>query len=182
MLEEVHIMIDTETLSLASDAVVLSVGYAIFETHATGVQRSGAWNLRINDQLKKRSVSEETLCDFWIKQPQEARELAFLGLKVRPLEFMWQFRELDWENITGVWCKGLHFDVPILESLYRAHEEVVPWHYRTPRDLRTLTWLAGMHSADYVKPEIAHSAEHDAIAQALTVQKALKRIEEAKEF
>lgn len=179
MIEELHIMIDTETLSLASDAVVLSVGYAIFETHASTIQSSGCWNLRLRDQLKNRDVSEDTLVEFWMKQSPEARELAFLRLpKMRPIEFMWDFRDtIPWQNIQGVWCKGLHFDVPILESLYRQNEETIPWHYRTPRDLRTLTWLAGMHSGDYVKPTIAHSAEHDAIAQALTVQIALKRLQ-----
>lgn len=178
MLEELHIMVDTETLSLASDAVVLSVGYALFETHATSIQRSGVWNLRLKDQLKNRDVSEETLCDFWMKQSQEARELAFMQLpKSFPVDFMHEFRDqIPWENITGLWCKGLHFDIPILESLYREQEMLPPWHYRTPRDLRTLTWLAGMHSGDYVKPTIEHSAEHDAIAQALTVQLALKKL------
>lgn len=179
MLEELHLMVDTETLSLASDAVVLSVGYAIFETQGSVINRSGCWNLRIDKQLKMRSVSESTLIEFWMKQPQEARELAFLQMPKYDVEaFMDEFAEIiPWHNIQGVWCKGLHFDVPILESLYRQAERFVPWHYRTPRDLRTLTWLAGMHSGDYVKPEIAHSAEHDAIAQALTVQEALRRIQ-----
>ena len=185
MNSEIHLMIDLETLSTRANAVIVEVGYAIFETTADVVNQSGRWNLRLEEQIDSvhmlRDVSTGTLL-WWLDQSKEAQESAFKGLpKYTIEEFLTQFKEhIPWYNIQAVWCKGLTFDLPMLDDLHKQYGKAVPWHYRTPRDMRTLTWLAGMNSADHVKPTLAHSAESDCIAQAQTVQIALKKLEASK--
>jgi hypothetical protein len=182
MIEELHCMIDLETLSTRANAVIVEVGYSLFETQGSGVNQSGRWNLRLEEQIDSvhmlRDVSTSTLM-WWLDQSKEAQESAFKGLpKYTIQEFLAEFQEvIPWHNIQAVWCKGLTFDLPMLEDLHKQYGKLVPWHYRTPRDMRTLTWLAGMSSADHVKPTLAHSAESDCIAQAQTVQMALKKLE-----
>lgn len=180
MTPELHIMIDLETLSLRSNAVILEVGYAIFETNADGVQSSGSWSLFGQPQMDSGRICDMGTIEFWIEQSSEAQKAVFKRLPKFTVEgFIREFDEqIPWHNIQAVWAKGLHFDIPKLEDLYNKHGRHIPWHYRTPRDLRTLTWLAGMTSADYVKPLLAHSGEADAVAQALTVQLALRVLQE----
>lgn len=181
MLEELHLMVDLETLATSNRAVVASAGWALFETQGSVVNMSGGWAIELKYQLKgqhQREVSEPTLCDFWMKQSDAARELTFCsGNKISVSDFLIAFEnEIPWHNITGIWSHGLDFDLPILGDLFGMYDMPVPWGRRTPRDTRTLFWLAGIGKEDLIKPEIAHSAEHDAIAQALTVQLALKKL------
>lgn len=176
MQEELHLMVDLETLGLKSSCVIMEVGYAIFETQANQINSSGVWKLHIQDQ-NQRTVDGGSLA-WWSEQSDEARSNAFRSLpRISPISFLHEFAEqIDWHNIQGVWSHGLGFDIPILEDLHRQYGKLVPWHYRTPRDTRTLFWLADLSKTDWVDATLKHSAEADAIAQALTVQRALKKL------
>ncbi|RUW55628.1 3'-5' exoribonuclease [Mesorhizobium sp. M1A.F.Ca.ET.072.01.1.1] len=75
-----------------------------------------------------------------------------------------------------LWANDPHFDASILEAVYRAVGLPVPWHYRAPRSVRTICDLAGMTRDDYCNYGEAHNALDDAIAQAMTVCEAYKRL------
>lgn len=78
-------------------------------------------------------------------------------------------------NRVCLWSHGAAFDPPILAAAYAALGQMVPWHYRSPRDTRTLFDLAGIedHSAwlrQHPGPlGIPHHALDDAICQARAV-------------
>lgn len=74
-----------------------------------------------------------------------------------------------------LWSHGASFDPPILAAAYKAVGLPVPWHYRAPRDTRTLFDVAGIadHSA-WLKQHpgplgIPHHALDDSICQARAV-------------
>ena len=75
-----------------------------------------------------------------------------------------------------IWANDPHFDVSILDAVFRAVGLPVPWHYRSPRSVKTIVEAAGMTSADYSNYGTAHNALDDAIAQAMTVCEAYKRL------
>lgn len=75
-----------------------------------------------------------------------------------------------------LWCNGPSFDAVILAAVYDAVGLPVPWHYRAPRDMRTITDAAGMQREEFCNYGEAHHALHDAIAQAMTVCEAYKRL------
>jgi len=80
------------------------------------------------------------------------------------------------ENIE-IWANGPQFDCSILEAVYDAVRLPVPWHYRAPRDFRTITMdAAGMTYDEFSEYGEPHHALHDAIAQAMTICEAFKRI------
>lgn len=79
-----------------------------------------------------------------------------------------------------IWANGPQFDVSILEAAYHAVQLPTPWHYRAPRDFRTITEAAGMTPSDFCNYGEAHNALDDAIAQAMTVCEAYKRLGLAK--
>lgn len=74
-----------------------------------------------------------------------------------------------------IWSHGAATDGPWLAAAYRACGLPVPWHYRAPRDTRTIFDAAGIddHSAwlkQYPGPlGIPHHAADDAICQARAV-------------
>jgi hypothetical protein len=80
-------------------------------------------------------------------------------------------------GLTGIriWSHGAAFDPPILAAAYEAVGLPVPWHYRAPRDTRTLFDAAGIddHSAwlnQHPGPMgVPHHALDDAICQARAV-------------
>ncbi len=86
-----------------------------------------------------------------------------------------------------LWTHGAAFDPPIAEELYHVvfekaedKENLTPWHYRAPRDTRTLFDLAGVgdHS-EWLKSHSCgtlHHALHDAIGQANAITAAVRRI------
>lgn len=77
----------------------------------------------------------------------------------------------------SLWSNGPHFDVSILAAAYEAVGLPIPWHYRAPRDFRTIVIDgAGMGYGDFSKYGEPHNALHDAIAQSMTVCEAFKRI------
>lgn len=88
------------------------------------------------------------------------------------------------QHVTNVciWSHGAAFDPPILAEAYHAVGLPMPWHYRAPRDTRTLFDMAGIddHTA-WLKQHpgplgLVHHALDDAICQARAVCAAYGRI------
>lgn len=84
----------------------------------------------------------------------------------------------NWEPSSNIriWANGPQFDVSMLQAVFDAVGLPVPWHYRAPRDFRTITDAAGMSYDEFCNYGDAHNALHDAIAQAMTVCEAYKRL------
>lgn len=77
-----------------------------------------------------------------------------------------------------IWANDPHFDVSILSEVFHAVGLPVPWHYRAPRSMKTVTELAGMTRDDFTAFNYgtAHNALDDAISQAMIVCEAYKRL------
>lgn len=173
-----HIMLDLETLSLQNNAVVSEAAIAIFDPQADFINFSYSWLLQLETQQKNgRHVGMDTV-QWWLMQEEAPRlKMAEKKDRVFVTDFLDHLdRVCDWKNVEGFWSHGLNFDVIILTDMYTMYGRKVPWHYRTPRDTRTLFWLADMKTEDLVKAEVKHSAVSDAIAQAKSVQMAMRRL------
>lgn len=85
-----------------------------------------------------------------------------------------------------IYAHGPQFDCSILEAAYHAVGLPVPWHYRAPRDTRTVFDLCGItdHSAwlDQYATGTVHHALDDAICQARAVCAAMARLCEWPEY
>lgn len=77
-----------------------------------------------------------------------------------------------------LWANDPHFDVSILDAVYRAVGLPVPWHYRAPRSMKTVCDLANITREDMKQFNhgTAHNALDDAISQAMIVCEAYKRL------
>lgn len=137
------IMIDIETLSIDSDALVLSVGAIAFDcTFENGprIDEASAFLSMpsiVEQLLLGRSVSRGTQ-EFWRKQPAASSDHwtnpTITRVKVgEMLEQLAQFVA----DVPRVWANGAVFDFGILESLYKQFNMPVPWKYNAVRDART---------------------------------------------
>lgn len=164
-----NVMIDIETLGTAANSVILSIGAVSFD--ADGLLADEFYsNINIDSCLDKGLAVEGRTILWWMGQSDEAR--AALGLNERSLTgaLVGLDSAFDWRD-TLIWCNGLSFDLPILDTAYRACGMQAPWQYYNGRDYRT---IKGELDRDVfksleVKPTVGHNALADAKAQALTL-------------
>lgn len=169
-----HLMIDLETLSLQNNAVVTQIGWATFDPRPAdkkfGVLSSGAFILNADEQVKRGRHFSYSTFQWWMDQSDEARKLLIgRNSKAEMSEILATFvGSFKWDEIDGLWSNGLLFDIAILDDMFWQYDIKTPWHYRAPRDYKTLRALRPNSKGP--KPAVAHSAEHDAISQAIEVQ------------
>ena len=145
-----HGMIDTETLAVGNDAVVLTIGAVKFNPF------------------------EDTLA-WWGKQDKEVRDAAFSEDDRVTVSEALDIISKWTSDINKIWCQGPSFDFPLMYDLYNMYEKPVPWKFWLERDSRTVTGLI----PENIKEKIdfsAHNAVDDCIAQAKCVQYVYKKL------
>lgn len=168
-----EMMIDIETLDVTRTAVVPQVGYCVFQGETIITSRQ--MNLRVQEQLPDymgpaaggRTVRWATL-QFWMRQPDEARLSIIDDTETYPAMAVLYALAADAQeyNVERFWTKG-SFDFDILEDLFAQHSGeggLIPWNFRTKRDLRTEL----DHLPKHLHPErtgVAHTGLGDALYQ-----------------
>ncbi|SFV31438.1 exodeoxyribonuclease VIII [Devosia crocina] len=136
------IMVDIETLGTTAGSPILSIAAIAFdaETQAWGEEFQA--NIDPATALAPGMAIDIKTVAWWMEQSEEARSAAFTG--TMPLrDALDGFAQLIKQHQPErVWAKPPSFDLVILEAAYRAFGQEAPWHYRTPRDMRTLTDFA----------------------------------------
>lgn len=178
-----HLSIDTETLGLRENTVVLSIGVAAFQLVPGGKNdydkyiRDGFHvKFSIKDQLVnyKRTTCQSTV-DWWKSQSEEAKKI----LKPSEQDVDMESGLLmlnDWIKQSGykwkdsfVWSRGTYFDFPKIEDMYRQTGVKVGFNTWKIRDTRTMIdVLTGSENGQY-EPKggfprnfLKHDALHDA--------------------
>lgn len=170
-----HAMLDIETLGKGPKAVVLSAAVIIFNNNFEEITSRVVYFDVIGQVEKGRSIDASTVA-WWMDQSVDARRRAFCQEHAMCEDSL---RELS-SAIRGcetVWAKSPQFDCTIMESLYADFGLEAPWHYREPRDLRTIVKLAAQ--ASYEAPEfkgIEHDPLDDCRHQATELYRALKAL------
>lgn len=171
------VMIDLETLSTRPDAMVIAIGAVAFGPAGLGA----SFHYTIAPDSAIGHVDPSTVA-WWMGQGDEARAVFQLPkgsiagdarAQQAHLPFVLsEFRHFlsDFGPNLRVWGHGSSFDLPIIESAFRACGHMVPWGHRAGRDTRTILELGGVK---VTMPEAdKHNALSDAKAQALAVIKA----------
>lgn len=201
-----HIMLDLETWGTTPGSDIRSIGACVFAPE-TGLVHDGSlgtirpFYLACDNPMIMDPTGDDGMIyiypltrnpdtiKWWSGQSPEAQ--AAFADPVDLCEALDQFH--NWLSvITGciggvandlrLWSHGAAFDAPILAVAYDACDLPVPWHYRAPRDTRTLFDAAGIddHSAWLAQHPgplgVSHHALDDAICQARAVCAAWKRI------
>jgi hypothetical protein len=188
-----HVMIDLETLGTRVNAQIVQIGAVAFEAKSGGrIGEKTGFNVFVRIQDGAGTIDHDTIA-WWLEQDNGARMGLSQGLKSEscmPIHLaldslaQWPHNVLGmangWDDIEGVWSHGATFDIAILTAAYAGILGAQPpWHYRLPRDTRTLFWAA---TGDPKPPVVdttgttQHNALDDAVIQAQQVQKVLGKI------
>lgn len=161
-----HIMIDIETLSTCSNAVILSIGAVEFD--ATTLGKKFHTTIDIDSCLKHGLSIEGRTVAWWMDQSDNARNVFRTPGYTLPdvLQAFSFTSEMPWSN-AQVWANGTDFDIAILANAYKKCGMKVPWAYNAVRDYRTMRKEFPIVKTE---PIVAHNALDDAIAQAKTLQ------------
>lgn len=163
-------MVDLETLDTKVTALVLSIGYCIFDKDAVDPTfTTGKKNLQIVNQAG--SLSDSTF-RWWLQQSEEARKSLCEGSVTHVVSALnWLNEAYYTAQAQEIWSYGASFDIAILEHMYDKYSCIVPWSYRSSRCFRTIRELY----PDVAAPEFK-GAQHDAEADALHQAKHLWKI------
>jgi len=208
------VMIDIESLSVRTRAVMVQIGAVVFVNADGGRlhnEEGKVFNVLIpaDDQIAAGADVDFSTIQWWLKQPAETRERVFgydleevkayyarpdvqepfmhMGTPVAPdintaLDWldMWLpmcFTGLSWAQIEGVWANG-PLDLPAIRSAYLMQGRQAPWTHRQFRDMKTILGLPRVGGWPNIDTTgfIPHWAPHDAITQAMALQKAMAKL------
>lgn len=146
-LDRTNLMIDIETLDTAGSAIVVSIGAVPFSAAPQKEERGHEWFCSVRGQRAKGRTSSYRTVAFWKNQPESVtRDYA---LEAKNVYGPASIKDIHEELLTilkqvdgYIYCKGLDFDIPILESLFATYKLSNPFAYRfrSLRCWRTLEW------------------------------------------
>ena len=170
-----HVMIDLETLSTETNAVIIALGAVKFDPEAEGIQ-SGFY-LRIDadgqPQIFDRHMDPKTVM-WWMSASQDDARKALLSTDAIDLpSALSGFDEWFGLESMPVWGNGATFDNMILRSAYGAIGSEAPWNFRHDRCFRTFKALA-----DVEGPPMAEGVEHNALDDAIHQARWMRHIVE----
>lgn len=138
-MSKINVMVDLETLGTMVNAPILSIGACVFNMEGP-VQGKQAFYVEcsLESQLDHRPIDLTTL-RWWNKQGNAPYD-GETALNVALANFnQWLVMVSDGKvDDLIVWCKGLDFDIAILNLAIRQQNINVMWKYNAVRDMRTV--------------------------------------------
>lgn len=166
-----HMMIDLETLATSANALVVSVGAAVFNEKE--ILRTGYWVLDPQDQVRTgRGFAFKTI-KWWMEQSDEARAV-FKDQNVTTLRlFASEFQNLFGGEPHRLWGNGADFDLAIMIDLWQRSglPLIREWKYSNHMCYRTFKtlFLREANGKLVERKGTHHNALDDAIFQAENV-------------
>lgn len=177
------IMLDLETLSVSSNAAVLSIGAVAFSTKTFDIHPEHFYRV-INLESATGDVGKSTL-KWWATQSDAARavfndpnavseSLALVDFSAWIHDIIPAFGR---DHVT-VWGNGAAFDCVVLRNAYERNGYIPPWKWYNDRCYRTMKTMFG-HLVAGEEPfdGVAHNALDDALHQAKRLVQILDKLE-----
>jgi len=161
MSNEIHVMIDLETMSTESNAAIASIGAVKFSVEDDVIDTFYC-TVDVSD-CKKHGlhISADTV-KWWSKQPKEVLDMLRkdnLSLKEALTKFSIWYGSTQYPT----WGCGSDFDNVIMENAYKAVEMRRPWNAWKNRCYRTIREVIKLPEAD--RTGTYHNALDDALHQ-----------------
>lgn len=177
-----EIMVDLETLSTASNSIILSIGAVKFDRsfELPKIENCEVFYRRINiDSCRKVGlVSSEDTINWWNKQDESVRYEALDNPDRSDLkDVLNDFSKWLGYNTFNkkIWGHGDDFDCVILDNAYKCCGLKTPWNFWNTRDTRTLFDIANININDFPITG-AHHALNDAYRQVKCVKIAFSKL------
>lgn len=160
-----NMMVDIETLSTKSDAVILAIAAVYFNPETGEIGDQFYTNINLNSNLcGDRDVSASTLI-WWMQQEKEAQDAVFSLNHTMPKlsDALKQFSEFFKTDTICVWGNGSTFDITILETAFDKCRMDYPWKFWNVRDVRTCVELGRLVGVDPKKDMPFKGVKHNAL-------------------
>lgn len=131
-------MIDLETLGVASDSVILSIGAVKFNMYPFIILDRFHVGLDTEEQEKKGRRAYSNTCFWWMQQNQDAREKINKIYKQHPIEVLGGLQKFIGNDCSSVWGNGAMFDNALVLSLAESFSCQRPWSYKLDCCYRTM--------------------------------------------
>ncbi len=161
-------MLDLETWGTNLGCDIRSIGAVVFDP-LTGEIGNDFYVATLDG--RSFGLTRDSSTEKWWNEQDSLAQNAFDNGK--PLEdalemfSSWFNDNAEHGEILSLWCNGPHFDEVILKHVYNVVGKTHPWHYRAPRDFRTIMEAAGWPEIPF--DGVAHNALDDAKHQARCV-------------
>lgn len=141
----VHVMLDIETWSTSSDALVISIGAVKFRTDTFEIVDKFYVGIDPTDGMRYgRKIDPDTVL-WWMHSDQAPARERYLAEPTHDvgtaLEGFYLWMGIEWPN--HVWGNGVAFDNVILRNFYEAAGLDAPWDHWNDRCCRTMKNLNG---------------------------------------
>lgn len=160
-----NVMLDLETLSIESNAAIVSIGATYFDLLDQKIMDKFYIIIDIEeyDQWHQFHIDPKTI-KWWMKQPHEARKVFTSERQETLTNALHEFQKWLPTNCL-IWGNGADFDNKILSTAYKIIGRPQPWSYKYNTCYRTIkNRYAGL--PEYAsRNDIAHNALQDAIHQ-----------------
>lgn len=174
-----RVMLDLETLSLAPNALILSVGAVAFNLQSAETTHF-YYTVDYTRQQTGQFHCDISTMKWWLTQEEAARkEVACKGTPLGKVceEFNAFFRTT---NAKEIWANGADFDIPMLAHAFQvAGYNGPPWQYSQTRCYRTMRALAKQQISDWQDVEFigtCHNALTDAAHQVRNLRKIMETL------
>ena len=175
----VNFMVDIETLSVKSNAIILTIGCIPFNSNGTHmVEKDYYFYERVD--LCSYNDKQDFHIDFstllwWLKQDSSPRSEAFINgprytIRKVLIDFAkWIIQTCEYcsDDKINMWSHGKDFDCVILENAFNTCNVKCPWKFWDTRDTRTIYSLANISMNNINIPDgyKAHNAIGDCLKQ-----------------
>lgn len=172
----VHVMVDTETLGLDPNSIVLSLGAVSFTFDGLGTEYYTA----IDPKTYPGAVDLETI-KWWMDQSFRGNKAPMDGVvpaQMALMQFESYLAELKKDGGKIIlWANGTDFDIPKLYYAYKVFGMNPSWKYSDVRDCRTL-FKTFPDYGNETSGESIHNALADARWQADRLVSILKNLDD----
>ena len=175
--DNMHVMIDIETLSTRPNACILTIGAIKFTlkpyNELKPIDRMDTFYRRIDIQScadYNMHIDPATM-DWWKKQDKGVRYDTLEHVDRYPLKDVLQEFTRWFGNAEIVWANGIDFDCVILREAFRVCGLETPWKFWNQRDVRTILNVCNI-SRDCIEKKNLHNAMYDCYYQIQLLEKA----------
>lgn len=179
-----HIMIDLETMGVGSKAAVIAIGACEFDPlvmYDPATARKFYINVELASSLAAGMEIDASTVYWWLEREPEVIQMLLGSRSMLPMALSSLTNFILWNETEGavlaenedlhIWCRGINFDLTILDNAYKLTYGKAPWRYDKGRDTRTY-FMAMNNYKRQPPPKHAHNALADAEWEAMEVCRA----------
>lgn len=159
---EIQMMIDIETLSTKKNAAIVSIGAVKFSIDK-GIIDEFYTEINPKASLELGLSMDKDTMEWWKKQPKET--LAWAKSNKDIFTALSEFQNWYGYHKGNVWANGVDFDMPIMDSSFKACNKPLPWHWWNQMDCRTMFSLFSIKTNEMERVGDFHNALGDCKTQ-----------------